>query len=561
MVSQGCKLPPAGWLCTREPGHEVPCAAIETSESAGTQPSAICFYAAQRIAPDSWLNEPRFEWFRRAHEYAGTKTNAIAGLSKVHPEELFHVVGFMMRELGLDHLVDGWQNGEPLLTPTYRQTSEERERVKAAAGTQPTSEELTENRAIAADWDCTSGDGLNSEAGTQPESCPRSSAEERAVPNSRAASSNLAGDATHKLGGAEPTDDELRHLLLAETAQAVMRGEYGPTTAYPVTAAGMRALYRAGVASQAARVAREAESTAQWKSELESEYAAHSNTTVERDTLRVRIAKLEKQLAAAKSEIGYDDLIIADRTRLLALFDCPAHGPCVPYAIEQVGKLRERVAASDSARDSALDPTSARCRFEDCGWSGQEDETVGAHRCPQCGRVAATHEPDTNTRAPGVVHQSGESDDHCVCTVCGVAVIDEDHAHAASECAQNIGAAWQAVDEFKDARITELEAQRDSALERAKAVDLLAAEKDGRIGELEAKLAALTAGGFDSLFKMMDEHHRDHHRSEVKLEAALQLCIADLESWRQFAIQSGGLRTEPTREALAAGRKALGEKS
>lgn len=26
-VSQGCEIPPAGWLCTREKGHEGPCAA------------------------------------------------------------------------------------------------------------------------------------------------------------------------------------------------------------------------------------------------------------------------------------------------------------------------------------------------------------------------------------------------------------------------------------------------------------------------------------------------------------------------------------------------------
>lgn len=26
-VDQGCKLPPEGWWCSREPGHEGPCAA------------------------------------------------------------------------------------------------------------------------------------------------------------------------------------------------------------------------------------------------------------------------------------------------------------------------------------------------------------------------------------------------------------------------------------------------------------------------------------------------------------------------------------------------------
>lgn len=29
-VSQGCKVPPQGYICTREPNHEGPCAAIKS---------------------------------------------------------------------------------------------------------------------------------------------------------------------------------------------------------------------------------------------------------------------------------------------------------------------------------------------------------------------------------------------------------------------------------------------------------------------------------------------------------------------------------------------------
>lgn len=34
----GCKVPPAGWICTREPGHAGPCAAIEQPHADGVKP-------------------------------------------------------------------------------------------------------------------------------------------------------------------------------------------------------------------------------------------------------------------------------------------------------------------------------------------------------------------------------------------------------------------------------------------------------------------------------------------------------------------------------------------
>lgn len=34
-VDRGCEYPPPGWFCTREPGHEGPCAAWPASEMAG----------------------------------------------------------------------------------------------------------------------------------------------------------------------------------------------------------------------------------------------------------------------------------------------------------------------------------------------------------------------------------------------------------------------------------------------------------------------------------------------------------------------------------------------
>lgn len=47
---------------------------------------------------------------------------------------------------------------------------------------------------------------------------------------------------------------------------------------------------------------------------------------VEWADLRARIAELER-------EIETDDLLLADRNRILDAFPCPDHGPCVPYVL------------------------------------------------------------------------------------------------------------------------------------------------------------------------------------------------------------------------------------
>jgi len=44
---------------------------------------------------------------------------------------------------------------------------------------------------------------------------------------------------------------------------------------------------------------------------------------------------------ALREEISIDNKIIADRERLLSMFECPEHGKCVPYAMEQVEALRK----------------------------------------------------------------------------------------------------------------------------------------------------------------------------------------------------------------------------
>lgn len=75
----------------------------------------------------------------------------------------------------------------------------------------------------------------------------------------------------------------------------------------------------------------------------------------ERDRLRAEVAglrtgyeayeqvnaELKAEVEGLREEVALDDKIIADRDRLLNMFDCPAHGQCVPYAMEQIEALRK----------------------------------------------------------------------------------------------------------------------------------------------------------------------------------------------------------------------------
>lgn len=54
----------------------------------------------------------------------------------------------------------------------------------------------------------------------------------------------------------------------------------------------------------------------------------------------VNIDQLKAENEALREEVALDDKIIAGRDRLLNMFECPEHGQCVPYAMEQVEQLR-----------------------------------------------------------------------------------------------------------------------------------------------------------------------------------------------------------------------------
>lgn len=52
---------------------------------------------SETIKEESWLNDPRFAWFVKGHQYASHQTRAIDALSKVTPEELYFAVAAIIR--------------------------------------------------------------------------------------------------------------------------------------------------------------------------------------------------------------------------------------------------------------------------------------------------------------------------------------------------------------------------------------------------------------------------------------------------------------------------------
>jgi hypothetical protein len=56
----------------------------------------------REISASSWLNEPRFEWFKKGYEYASSQTLAIPTLAVVAPEELYHATMAILRSMGID---------------------------------------------------------------------------------------------------------------------------------------------------------------------------------------------------------------------------------------------------------------------------------------------------------------------------------------------------------------------------------------------------------------------------------------------------------------------------
>jgi hypothetical protein len=63
------------------------------------------------------------------------------------------------------------------------------------------------------------------------------------------------------------------------------------------------------------------------------------------------------ELEELRDALRITDQLLNERNRLLALFDCPAHGPCVPFAIEEVLRMRKNIERSYTS-PQAGDPES-----------------------------------------------------------------------------------------------------------------------------------------------------------------------------------------------------------
>lgn len=91
------------------------------------------------------------------------------------------------------------------------------------------------------------------------------------------------------------------------------------------------------------------------KAELDCPFrlARHSKRLVEQlraqaeqyDQALIKMAaerdQLKSENEALREEVALDDKLIADRDRLLNMFECPVHGQCIPYAMDQVEALRK----------------------------------------------------------------------------------------------------------------------------------------------------------------------------------------------------------------------------
>lgn len=56
--------------------------------------------------------------------------------------------------------------------------------------------------------------------------------------------------------------------------------------------------------------------------------------------LRAQITARDTRIAVMEREVSLDNVLIADRDRVLRAIPCPTHGPCVPHALEWI-KARE----------------------------------------------------------------------------------------------------------------------------------------------------------------------------------------------------------------------------
>lgn len=77
----------------------------------------------------------------------------------------------------------------------------------------------------------------------------------------------------------------------------------------------------------------------------------HGGTAQAAINLLAERDQLKAENEALREEVALDDKIIADRDHLLNMFECPEHGQCIPFAMEQVEALRKDAERLQSATD------------------------------------------------------------------------------------------------------------------------------------------------------------------------------------------------------------------
>jgi hypothetical protein len=57
---------------------------------------------ANEIQPNSWLNEEKYDWFKKGYQYALTQNRSIAAMSSASPEDLYFFVSSILRANDID---------------------------------------------------------------------------------------------------------------------------------------------------------------------------------------------------------------------------------------------------------------------------------------------------------------------------------------------------------------------------------------------------------------------------------------------------------------------------
>lgn len=92
-------------------------------------------------------------------------------------------------------------------------------------------------------------------------------------------------------------------------------------------------------------------------------YHRHNSGTA---CIACHIVALRAKLETQEKEIATDDSLLAERNRILDMLPCPNHGPCVPYVLDEIIRMREKIEEQSRviARLSTLPDVIEKIAFE-----------------------------------------------------------------------------------------------------------------------------------------------------------------------------------------------------